>query len=56
MKYVVSLGLNKFKFDDASTAISFVEMAANYFVPTEYYNKLNAYISIEDDEEVETDE
>lgn len=51
MKYVVSLGIQKFTFEDGSTAMGFAELAKTHFTQTEYNSKLNAVISIEEDEE-----
>lgn len=51
MKYVVSLGLNKFKFDNGATAMGFAELAAKYFTPTEYTSKIMPYITIDEEEE-----
>lgn len=53
MKYVVSLGIQKFTFDDGSTAIGFAELAMTHFTPTEYNTKLIPLISIEEEGEDE---
>ena len=55
MKYVVSLGLNKFKFDDGTTALNFAELAQNHFIPSEYNSQLTPCITLLD-EEVDEDE
>ena len=54
MKYVVCLGLEKFTFDDGSTAIGFAELAKTHFTPTKYNSKLNALVAIKEDDEDET--
>lgn len=53
MKYTVSLGLEKFTFDDGSTAINFAELAMTHFTPTEYNTKLIPLIAIEKEGEDE---
>ena len=47
MKYIVSLGINKFRFDNGTTAVSFAELAANNFIPSDYNKELKPLISIE---------
>lgn len=47
MKYIVSLGIQKFEFSDGGTATGFAELAMNNFVPTEYNKELKPLISIE---------
>ena len=54
MKYTVMLGVDRFTFDDGSTAISFAELAMTHFTPTEYTKGLKPLIAIE--EEGEDDE
>ena len=49
MKYIVSLGIDKFEIPDGSTAIGFVELAMKYFVPTEYNKELRPLIGIENE-------
>ena len=49
MKYTVSLGIQKFTFDDGSTAINFAELAMKYFTPTEYNKEMKPLIAIEDE-------
>lgn len=51
MKYVVSLGIQKFTFEDGSTAMGFAELAKTHFTPTEYNSKVNALVSIKEDDE-----
>ena len=51
MKYVVCLGLEKFTFDDGTTAMGFAELAVTHFTPTEYNSKLNALVSIKEEDE-----
>ena len=48
MKYIVSLGVEKFEFEDGSTAMSFAELAIKNFKPTEYNKELKPYITIVD--------
>ena len=54
MKYIVSLGIQKFTFDDGTTANNFVELAITHFTPTEYNKELKPLIAVrkegEDDE------
>lgn len=49
MKYIVSLGIQKFEFSDGGTATGFAELAINNFVPTEYNKELKPLISIENE-------
>lgn len=49
MKYIVSLGIEKFEFEDGSTAMGFAELASKNFVPTEYNKELKPYITIIDE-------
>lgn len=51
MKYVVSLGIQKFTFEDGSTAMGFAELAKTHFTPTEYNSKVNALVSIKEEDE-----
>ena len=53
MKYTVSLGIQKFTFDDGSTAINFAELAMKHFTPTEYNKELKPLIAIEEGEDDE---
>ena len=46
MKYIVSLGLETFEFEDGNTAMAFAELAVKNFVPTEYCRELKPYITI----------
>ena len=46
MKYIVSLGIEKFEFEDGNTALAFAELAEKNFVPTEYNKALRPYITI----------
>lgn len=50
MKYIVSLGVHKFEFEDGNTAMAFAELAQKNFVPTEYNSRLTPLISIVNDE------
>lgn len=54
MKYSVNFGIDKFEFDDGSTAISFAELAVKHFTPSEYNKELKPTITIKGDEEDET--
>ena len=47
MKYIVSLGVDNFEFDNGTTAVNFAELAATHFVPTEYNKALKTTVSIE---------
>lgn len=51
MKYVVSFGINRFRFDDGQTALNFAELGKNYFVPTEYNASMKPSITIEEEDE-----
>lgn len=53
MKYIVSLGIQKFTFDDGSTAINFSELAMKHFTPTEYNKELKPLIAIDEEGEDE---
>ena len=50
MKYIVSLGILKFEFEDGSTAMAFAELSVKNFVPTEYNKELKPYVMITDDD------
>ena len=45
-KFVVTLGYNKFSFDDRGAAISFAEVAARYFVSDDCAKKLKPLIEV----------
>ena len=49
MKYIVSIGVNKFEFDDGTTALGFAELATKYFAPTEYVKSMKPLIVVERD-------
>lgn len=53
MKYIVNFGINKFKFDDGQTALSFAELGKKYFVPTEYNSSMKPCITVEGEEDDE---
>lgn len=53
MKYIVSLGIHKFEFEDGTTALSFAELAVKNFQPTEYSTAMKPLISIVEDGEGE---
>ena len=46
MKYIVTFGIEKFEFEDGSTAVAFAELAVKNFVPTEHCKELKPYITI----------
>ena len=56
MKYIVTLGIDKFEIPDGATALNFAELAKKYFIPTQYNKKLDPLVSIEDESEDEDDE
>ena len=50
MKYTVSLGMEKFTFDDGTTAMNFAELALEHFTPTEYNKTVRPLIEVEEGE------
>lgn len=51
MKYTVMLGVDRFTFDDGSTAIGFAELAMTHFTPSEYNKELKPLIAIDEEGE-----
>lgn len=50
MKYVVNVGIKKFTFKDALTAVAFAERAKQHFTPTEYDRDISVEIELVNDE------
>lgn len=51
LKYITSIGVNKFEFKDGITSISIAELMVNNFVPSDYNKELTVLIEVSRDNE-----
>lgn len=55
MKYVVSIGYNKFSFNDSLEAICFADRAKNHYIPDDVSDSIRVEIELKDNEPIVAD-
>lgn len=57
LKYIVTIDLDKFEFENGAEALKFAELAAANFKPGTYHDKIDVYMNLKvDPEAVEVEE
>ena len=50
MNYIVTIGYNKFSFNDSLEAICFADRAKNHYIPDDVCESIRVEIELKDDE------